>query len=122
MRHLAWAACLLLMTILLVSPASSQIVGPRNYGLVGSSDPFLPDSRLPGATVGAEARQIRQRVDWLRESGAITRREARHLNREALRIAHVARHYGHDGLSTSEVAELRARTAVLRDAVNRPRR
>ena len=101
--------------------AEAQIVGQRDYGSVGISNTFLPDSRLPAPPVGAEVRQIRDRIDHLRDNGLVSRREAQRLDREARRIGHAAYRYARDGLSASERSELQARAAVLRDAVNRPR-
>jgi len=104
------------------TPADAQIAGKRDYGPVPVSSPFLEDSRLPGPGPGREGRDLEGRIDRARDSGALSRGEARRLGREARAIGRLARLYGRDGLSPSEQAELENRAAYLRDAVNRPRR
>jgi hypothetical protein len=119
MRMLAAFPCLLLAFPIAV-PAHAQFTGRHVYEPVGTSNPFLGDSRLPGPGIGRDLHDIRQRVDRARDSGAISGREARQLDREARRIGRLADLYGRDGLSASELAELQARAAYLRDAVGRP--
>ncbi|HZG47070.1 MAG TPA: hypothetical protein VEZ41_12525, partial [Allosphingosinicella sp.] len=63
--------------------ASAQIVQPRDYGAVAARSPFLPDSRPPGPTAGAEVRDLKDRIAAARESGDLSPREARRLEREA---------------------------------------
>jgi hypothetical protein len=101
-------------------PANAQIAGKRDYGPVPVSSPFLEDSRLPGPGIGREVRDLEGRIDRARNSGTLSRGEARRLEREARAIGRLARRYGRDGLSPSERAELEARAAYLRDAVGRP--
>lgn len=103
------------------APAQAQIAGKRDYGPVPVSSPFLEDSRLPGPKVGKQLRDIDKRIDRARESGRISGREARRLEREARAIGRLARLYGRDGLSPSERAELENRAAYLSDSVVRPR-
>lgn len=104
------------------APAAAQIAGKRDYGPVPVSSPFLEDSRLPGPPVGKELRDIDRRIERARESGRISRREARLLKREARAIGHLARQYRRGGLSAAERAELRRRTDYLRDSAGRPGR
>ncbi len=106
----------------LAAPASAQIAGKPDYGPVPAANPFLPDSRLPGPPLGKELRDIDRRIDRARDSGRISPREARRLDREARAIGRLGRRYGRDGISPSERAELEARAGSLRDAVNRPGR
>lgn len=113
---------LCLLAFALAAPASAQIAGKRDYGPVPAANPFLPDSRLPAPPFGKELRDIDRRIDRARDSGRLSGREARRLDREARAIGRLARIYGRDGLSPSERAELEARAAYLRDSVNRPRR
>ena len=113
---------LCLVALAAAAPASAQIAGRRDYGPVPVASPFLPDSRLPAPPLGKSLRDIDRSVERGRESGRLSRREARRLDREARAIDRLARLYGRDGLSPSEAAELEARTAYLRDSVNRPRR
>lgn len=121
MRRLACALSSLLVVLSLCAPAAAQIAGRRDYGPGGQFDPFLPDSSLPGPSAADEVGHIRKQINRLRDSGVLSRREARQLRREALRIGYTAHRYSRDGLSASERAELRARTAALRATVNRPR-
>ena len=107
--------------LILASPGAAQIAGKHDYGPVPLANPFLPDSRLPGPPIGKELRDIDRRIEQARDSGRLSGREARRLDREARAIGRLARVYGRDGLSSSERAELQARTNYLRDAVNRPR-
>jgi len=102
-----------------VAPAAGQIVGRPNYGRVERNDPFLGNGQMPGPALWQELRDVDRRIDRAEQSGAITRREARQLRREAAGIAHSAYFYRHGGLSASERYELRTRVDVLRDSVNR---
>lgn len=119
MRRLRIAVLILILGSASVPPAAAQIVGRPQYERVGTPDPFLGNGYMPGASVGAELRQIDRRIDRARDSGLITRREARQLRSEARGIVYLAGVYRHDGISYSERIELRTRLDVLRDAVNR---
>ncbi len=66
-------------------------------------------------------REIDRRIDRARESGRLSGRDARRLEREARAIGRLVRVYGRGGLSPSERAELKARTNYLRDSVGKPR-
>jgi hypothetical protein len=112
----------LLLALALTAPAAAQIAGKHDYGPVPAANPFLPDSRLPGPPLGKELRDIDRRIERARDAGRLSGREARRLDREARAIGRLARHYGRDGISPAERAELETRTAYLRDSVNRPGR
>jgi hypothetical protein len=114
------SACALLAS-LAIQPAAAQIVGPRPASDYRPPDPFIGDSRLPGPSAGREVHNIRKHVDRAKESGRISKREARQLNREARLIRRLERRYASDGLSASEKRELEARALYLRAALNRPR-
>lgn len=103
----------------LQAPAQAQFVGRPDSGFEPTPDPFLGDGRVPGPAAGRELRDTRRRIDRARESGALTRREARALKREARRIEAAAVRYGRDGLSDSERRELEVRTRVLREQAAR---
>jgi hypothetical protein len=118
MRRFARPAFALLA--LAAAPAAAQIAGKHDYGPVPLSSPFLEDSRLPGPPIGKELRDIEGRIDRARDSGALSRGEARRLEREARAVGRLARLYGRDGLSPSERAELEARALYLRGAVGLP--
>jgi hypothetical protein len=119
MRLIALSASILAA---LGAPAGAQIAGKRDYGPVPVSSPFLADSRLPGPGVGREVRDLKGRIESARESGILSRGEARRLEREAEAIGRLGRLYGRDGLSPSERSELETRADYLRDAVGRPGR
>lgn len=101
------------------APAAAQIAGKRDYGSVPVSSPFLDDSRLPGPGLGKTLRDLDSRIERGRESGRLSRGEARRLEREARAIGRLARRFGRDGLSPSERAELESRANYLRDAAGR---
>jgi len=103
------------------TPAAAQIVQKPVFGPVAAANPFLPDSRLPGPSVHQEVRQLRGQIAAARESGEISAREAKRLDREARLIGRLGRRYGRGGLSDSEANELTLRAAALRARVNRPR-
>lgn len=111
-----------LLAFALAVPAAAQIAGKHDYGPVPTASPFLPDSHLPGPPLGKALRDIEGRIDRARDSGRLSSREARQLDREARAVGRLARLYGQDGISPSERAELEARAAYLRDSVGRPRR
>ena len=112
MRRLAF---LLLPAVLAIAaPGTAQIVGKHDYGDVRMPDRLGPDGRLPRPSPGAEVRDIRGRVGDARDAGAISRREARQLDRQARAIGGLARRYGRDGLSFSEAREIEARSLALR--------
>lgn len=120
MRRIAIPA--LALMVLATAPAGAQTAGKRDYGPVPLSSPFLEDGRLPGPAVGKELRDIDKRIESARESGRLSGRDARRLEREARAVGRLARRYGRDGLSPSERAELEARANYLRDSVGRFRR
>ena len=119
MRPLAVPALFALAVF--IQPANAQIAGSYPREPVRPPNPFIGDSRLPGPGVGRELRDIRGRIDEVRDSGAISKREAKRLDREARQIGRLARRYGRDGLSGSERAELEARSLYLRGAVSASR-
>lgn len=106
-------------SVALAAPAQAQIVGRPDFGPAGGSDPFLSRGFAPGPSIGSEVRHMRERIGQARESGLITRKEARRLDREARLIGRLARRYGRDGLSGSERGELETRAAVLRSRLGR---
>lgn len=113
---------LALFAFAFTAPALAQIAGKRDYGPVPASGPFLEDSRLPGPGIGKQLRDIDKRIENARESGRLSGRDARRLEREARAVGRLARTYGQGGLSPSERAELEARTNYLRDSVGKLRR
>lgn len=121
MRSLAMPV-ISLLALSIGASAGAQIAGRHVYGDSPVPNRFIGDSRLPGPGIGRDLRDVRCNIDHARESGAITRREALRLDREARLIGSLAQRYGRDGLSPSEGMELQARISYLRDAVRRPAR
>jgi hypothetical protein len=118
MRRLAFA----FLSLSLAASAAARIAErhpPREVQRPPNT--LAVDSRQKGPGLRRDVQDIRQRIERERENGAISRREARQLKREARLIAVQAHRYGRDGLSSSERTELEARAHYLRDAVNRPR-
>ncbi|UIJ46467.1 hypothetical protein LZK98_05835 [Sphingomonas cannabina] len=113
MRLEAIALCALLVS----TGVSAQSV----YG------PPPPGARLPGISMATqpsierETSRIRSDIRHGRDSGALTKRESRHLRREADQIDTLAGRYGADGLSDSESRELDMRVRALRDITNAQR-
>jgi hypothetical protein len=103
------------------APAAAQIVGRNDYGHVPRGDPFFGDSGLGGPGAGREAQDIRRDIRAGRDSGQLSRAEARQLGREAQRIGLSARRYRRDGLSAGESRELQMRVLALRSRVSAAR-
>jgi hypothetical protein len=109
----------LVLALAAAAPADARIAGKHPPGDVRPSNPFLGNGRVSGPGPAREARGIRKKIERAQDNGAISRREARQLKREARLITHLGRRYGRDGLSDSERRELEARSFYLRDALGR---
>ena len=77
---------------------------------IGASDPM----------VAHELRETRRNIERRRESGELSRREARRLRQEANLVGRLTVRYGTDGLSTAERGELMLRANALRSRSERP--
>ena len=92
----------------LAAPAVAQIRDPA-----GSNAGWpAPRPVLPG--VARELGQADRGIRDGRESGQLSRREARALRRESRQISVLEERYQRDGLSQAERAELESRVAALR--------
>ena len=120
MRHAVFAAGFVL-ALAAAGPAGAQIAGRHDYGDVAAPAPFIGDSSLRGPSTAREMRALRDRIDDARDSGRISPREARRLDRETRRIGLAARRYGRDGLSAAESRELQQRALILRGLISAPR-
>jgi hypothetical protein len=77
-----------------------------------------PVHALPGIgpsarEVGQLSRQIRTEIDTGRRSGTLSHDDAKALRRESRRIEYLQSRYAEDGLSESELTELRNRLEAL---------
>ena len=110
-------ASVLIALLLTGTAAQAQIVAgplPANRAV----DPPPGDSRGPRPETWREVRDISRQVDRARETGALSRKQARALKRKAGGIGAMASRYARDGLSLSEERELEVRAYVLRDQLN----
>ena len=84
--------------------------------------PPPPAARGPGISGGygtaRETGAIRRDIRRGRESGTLSRRQARGLRRETDQIDALAERYAADGVSDAEARELGTRTRVQHDLVN----
>ena len=119
MRILTFSLCA--AAFLIHSPAAAQFVGRPVYEPVLPAGSFLGDSSLPGPAIGRELRDVRRGIERARETGELTRREAREFRREARLIDRFAERFRRGGLSASERRELEIRARVLRENLARAR-
>jgi hypothetical protein len=108
--------------LLLLPPLGGQaIVAPEPP--LDHAVPGIVDIRIDPADAVAERdlRETRRIIEQRRESGELSRREARHLRREARLISALSERYGADGLSASERQELELRANELRARSQLPR-
>jgi TolA-binding protein len=116
---------LLLLPFAIAAPAAAQVPisglgnGPGSDHSVkrrwlGRADdrPERIEYGQRDAELAGQIRQLRGRIDDLRERGEISRAEARQMRREASRIAFFYSAYSSNGLSDSEAAELQSRLSA----------
>jgi hypothetical protein len=108
----------LILALAVAAPAQAEIAPRRTPEPVKKRDPFAGNNRVQGPGIHRDVADIRERIDDARESGQISRRDARRLDRQARGIGSLARVYRTHGLSESEARELQARANYLRDAVS----
>lgn len=77
-------------------------------------------NRHRSAELAGQIGQLRRRIGDLRESGQISRAEARRMRREAARIALFYSAYRSGGISDSEAAELQGRLFAANSLVQAP--
>ncbi|HET7575289.1 MAG TPA: hypothetical protein VFK19_01835 [Sphingomicrobium sp.] len=98
---------------------AAMLVGFPRYGDWGHprSTP-APIHALPGIgpsarDVGQLSKQVRTEIHTGRRSGRLSRDDAKALRRESRRIEYLRSRYAEDGLSESELIELRNRLEAL---------
>ena len=105
---------------LLIVPFAAQAqIAPRTPP-DGGRLPGIADSPTHPA-IGRELRETRERIDRGRESGDLSKREARALRRENRQIGVLADRYSRDGISDAEYRELEMRARVLQSQVEAQR-
>lgn len=123
-----------LFALLAATPAAAQLP-ISGVGEAGGSDmaqirrwlgraddrPDRIHDRHRSAELAGQIGQLRRRIDDLRDSGQISRAEARAMRRETARAALFHSVYRGDGISDSEAAELQNRIFVAHSLV-RPSR
>ncbi|WP_145960900.1 hypothetical protein [Sphingosinithalassobacter portus] len=117
MRPIAFA---LFASACFAAPASAQIYSGAQVSRASAppiwDNPHSEPAALRIETgVGADLLQIRSDIRDGRNSGQLSRREARELRRQGHAIAGMERRFRDGGLSAPELAELRTRVALLRD-------
>jgi hypothetical protein len=90
-----------------ILPGPGQVYGPPSPSATPAPVLVVPGT---SADVGTIYRDIRDG----RESGQLSRGQAKHLRREAGEIGELEERYARNGLTDSERAELRNRVEVLR--------
>ena len=130
MRRLAFAVSGFVLALGLAAPAAAQIAGRHDYGDVrvperaGHGSRLGPDGRLPGPSAAREARALRGDIRDLRESGALSRQEARRLSREARAIGRSGGSLsaGSERAVTAQILALRSKILAAQVQPDRPRR
>ena len=109
----------LLALVALTSTASIAQFAPTGRPPVERPlNPIAAGGRMQAPATWREVRDIRDRIDKARSTGALSRREARRADREALQTGELAARYSVGGLSAAEARELEVRTRVLRETVD----
>jgi hypothetical protein len=118
-----------------VTPAAAQMrtqpvsVPGRPISINGAGQASIADRRhyvvRPSLVVRSdgwqgELRQIDRRIRRARETGELTRREARSLRRQVAMIWSLGNAYAANGFSDSELAALESQTFALRDLAQAP--
>ncbi len=108
--------------LVLALPASAQAGFTRQGPPPRAGVPGIADVRtvvVPGGG-GRELDEAREAIERRRDSGELSRREARALRREAHRIARAQEWYARDGLDEAEARALRLSAETLRHRAQTP--
>jgi hypothetical protein len=100
---------LVAVPILTVAFFAAMPVSAQGWGYSPSPMPGAPRD----TSIGRQLGKIRSDTNAGRESGQLTRRQARALRRERASISALEARFARDGLSDSEKAELQARVEIL---------
>jgi hypothetical protein len=105
------------LVLLVVSPAQARISGGTAGSWPTPPRQIFPRIGTPGPGFARQVDQLHDKVERARESGTISRQEARQFRREARLIDRLGYRFGDDGLSTSEQGELQNRIHYLNSAL-----
>ena len=125
MRSIVAAVALLALPSAVEAQFRAQPMPPTAARMPGIVERGPPGSvRLPGMieirggtvdrAVAHDLREARETIARRRESGELSRREARRLRREVRLVARLTYNYGRDGTSEPERRELELRAQTLR--------
>ena len=106
-------AFLTLPLIFLAAAAAPPAPAPRMGGI--AYEPY------GGPSFGRQAQRVRERAEDGRETGQLSRRQARAARREARQIGRLSDRYAHGGYSEAEQRELQARIDYLNGMVSAQR-
>jgi hypothetical protein len=121
--------------LLLALPTTAQAIqeqagAPDARRLPGIVERNPGTTRVPGRIeiraapgdpyVAHDLREARETIERRRESGELTRRQARQLRREVRIVSRLQYRYGHDGMRPDERAELALRAQELRSRAAAP--
>lgn len=98
------------------APASAQITD-RGWTPGRTAPPIAGNVHVDHAQSALDLRDLRQDISRGRDSGALTRRQARDFRRQAGFIGSLSRRYGRDGTTESERRELDLATRVLAERI-----
>lgn len=100
------------MLLLAASGAGAQIVGPP-APQPGTETYRRAEAAADEARYRLDLRKIDRTIREGRESGRLSKRDAKTLRKERQQIGSLAERYGSDGLSSQEAQELYMRERVL---------
>jgi len=113
-----------ILALVAIVAAAMQGASPSVYG------PPAPIPRMPGygpsassnvPPVAGVVQQVLSDIQQGRDSGQLSRKEARELRKEAGLIGQMEERFARDGLSDDERAELQNRAEVVRAVTNAKR-
>ncbi|SOB86719.1 hypothetical protein SAMN06297144_1827 [Sphingomonas guangdongensis] len=112
------AAVMLVVGSAVTFPATAQLARHGPPAPRAPAPVVIRSERLPEPGPWRDEADVRRQIERGRDEGTLTRREGRRYRREANQVGTLAERFGRDGLSDAEAAELRSRSAVLREHVN----
>ena len=117
-----------IFALIAVAAAAVQGGSAPVYGPPAPSTPAtpvihaLPDDGISyGININGTVRQVLSDIDRGRDSGQLSRRQAKQLRADLDEIGRLEQRYAQDGLSDAERTELRNRAEVVRAITNAKR-